>query len=114
MSAITTHILDVSSGFPARNVPVMLERQISTGDWQIIGKGLTDNDGRLRDLISSDESFLAGNYRLTFDTETYFVKQQIKGFYPQVTVAFTVRDTAQHYHVPLLLSPFGYSTYRGS
>ena len=114
MSFITTHILDISSGFPAGNVPVLLERQISNGDWQIIGKGLTDNDGRLRDLISSDESFLPGNYRLTFDTETYFAKQQIEGFYPQVTVAFTVRDTAQHYHVPLLLSPFGYSTYRGS
>src|SRR4051812_22167199 len=114
MSAITTHILDVSSGFPARRVPVLLERQISTDEWQIIGKGLTDNDGRLRDLIASEESFLAGNYRLTFDTETYFARQRIEGFYPQVTVAFTVRSAAQHYHVPLLLSPFGYSTYRGS
>ncbi len=113
MSAITSHILDVSSGFPARGVLVTLERQTSS-DWEVIGKGVTDDDGRLRDLLAPDTDLLSGNYRLTFDTGTYFTKQQIEGFYPQVTVAFTVRDAAQHYHVPLLLSPFGYSTYRGS
>ena len=113
MSAITTHILDVSSGFPARGVPVTLERQTSSG-WELIGKGITDNDGRLRDLIAPDTKLSSGNYRLIFDTESYFQKQQIEGFYPQVTVTFVVRDAAQHYHVPLLLSPFGYSTYRGS
>ncbi len=113
MSAITTHILDVSSGFPARGVLVKLERQSSL-DWEVIGKGVTGDDGRLRDLLAPDTDLLSGNYRLTFDTGTYFTKQQIEGFYPQVTVAFTVRDAAQHYHVPLLLSPFGYSTYRGS
>ena len=112
MSAITTHILDVSKGCPARGVPVALERQTTTG-WEIIGKGATDEDGRLRDLL--DAAVLqTGNYRLTFDTENYFLQQQIESFYPQVTVAFTVRDATQHYHVPLLLSPFGYSTYRGS
>lgn len=113
MSAITTHILDVSTGIPARGVAVVLERQTET-DWEIIGKGATDEDGRLRDLLAPDAILQAGNYRLTFDTGNYFAKQQIEGFYPLVTVAFTVRDTAQHYHVPLLLSPFGYSTYRGS
>jgi 5-hydroxyisourate hydrolase len=113
MSAITTHILDVSKGTPARGVPVTLERQTIT-NWEIIGKGTTDEDGRLRDLLVSEAILQAGNYRLIFDTETYFAKQQIEGFYPQVTVAFAVRDAAQHYHVPLLLSPFGYSTYRGS
>ena len=113
MSAVTTHILDVSSGFPARGVLVILERQTSR-DWEVIGKGVTDDDGRLRDLLAPDTDLLSGNYRLTFDTGTYFTKQQIEGFYPQVTVAFTVRDAVQHYHVPLLLSPFGYSTYRGS
>ncbi len=113
MSAITTHILDVSAGCPARSVPVTLERQTTT-DWEIVGKGATDEDGRLRDLLDSEAILQAGNYRLTFDTETYFANQQIEGFYPQVTVAFTVRDAAQHYHIPLLLSPFGYSTYRGS
>jgi 5-hydroxyisourate hydrolase len=113
MSAITTHILDVSKGCPARGVPVTLERQTTT-DWEIVGKGETDEDGRLRDLLGSEVILQAGNYRLVFDTETYFAKQQIEGFYPQVTVAFAVRNAAQHYHVPLLLSPFGYSTYRGS
>ncbi len=113
MSAITTHILDVSRGCPARGVPVTLEQQTTTG-WETVGKGTTDEDGRLRDLLNSDAILQTGNYRLTFDTETYFAWQQIKGFYPQVTVVFAVRDAAQHYHVPLLLSPFGFSTYRGS
>ena len=113
MSAITTHILDVSKGSPARGVPVTLERQTATG-WEIVGKGATDEDGRLRGLLNSEAILQTGNYRLTFDTETYYAGQQIAGFYPQVTIAFTVRDAAQHYHVPLLLSPFGYSTYRGS
>lgn len=114
MSAITTHILDISSGVPARGVAVVLEREISATIWEIVGKGATDDDGRVRDLLAPDSVLMAGNYRLTFDTENYFAKQQIEGFYPQVVVAFTVRNAAQHYHVPLLLSPFGYSTYRGS
>lgn len=113
MSAITTHILDVSEGFPARDVPVTLEREIETG-WEIIGRGVTDDDGRLRDLLDPEADLRTGNYRLTFETETYFKRQLIEGFYPQVVVAFTVRDADSHYHVPLLLSPFGYSTYRGS
>jgi 5-hydroxyisourate hydrolase len=113
MSAITTHILDVSKGCPARGVSVTLERQSSMG-WEIIGNGATDEDGRLRDLLDSETVLQIGNYRLTFDTGNYFAQQQIEGFYPQVTVAFAVRDATQHYHVPLLLSPFGYSTYRGS
>jgi 5-hydroxyisourate hydrolase len=113
MSAITTHILDVSTGFPARRVPVILERQTETA-WEIIGRGATDDDGRLRDLLAPDAAFPAGNYRLTFDTESYFQKQNVEGFYAEITIAFVVRDAAQHYHVPLLLSPFGYSTYRGS
>ncbi len=114
MSAITTHILDVSSGFPARGVSVVLKRQTEDVVWEIIGKGVTDEDGRLRDLLTPDAVLLPGDYRLIFDTDTYFARQQVEGFYPQITVAFTVRDAGSHYHVPLLLSPFGYSTYRGS
>jgi 5-hydroxyisourate hydrolase len=114
MSAITTHILDVSTGFPARGVRVTLLLQLENSTWKVIGKGLTDEDGRLRDLLAPETTLQEGNYRLTFETDAYFNEQRIEGFYPQVTVAFTVRDTAQHYHVPLLLSPFGYSTYRGS
>lgn len=113
MSAITTHVLDVSTGVPARGVPIVLELQNSSG-WEIIGQGVTDEDGRLRDLIDSKKTLQAGVYRLTFDTKTYFVQQQIEGFYPQVAVEFIVRERERHYHVPLLLSPHGYSTYRGS
>lgn len=113
MSAITTHILDVSAGVPARGVRVTLEKQIPAG-WEIIGEGATDEDGRLRGLLSSDAILQVGNYRLTFDTGNYFSDRQVDSFYPQVTVAFTVFSSQEHYHVPLLLSPFGYSTYRGS
>ena len=114
MSAITTHILDVSAGAPARGVPVTLEGQNPAGEWETLGGGETDEDGRLRDLLARDIALRPGNYRLIFDTGAYFTKQKIEGFYPQVTVTFTVREAEQHYHVPLLLSPFGYSTYRGS
>jgi 5-hydroxyisourate hydrolase len=113
MSAITTHILDIARGFPARGVPVTLERQRSTG-WEVVGQGVTDDDGRLRDLLDSKAILQTGVYRLTFDTGIYFAQQQVEGFYPQVMVAFNVDDADSHYHVPLLLSPFGYSTYRGS
>lgn len=112
MSAITTHILDISSGSPARGVAVTLERHTET-NWEIIGKGTTDEDGRVRDLLDPSAILQPGNYRLTFDTGNYFFDRQIDSFYPHVTVAFTVFDSS-HYHVPLLLSPFGYSTYRGS
>ncbi len=115
MSAITTHILDISSGRPAAGVSVMLEHETAEEGWQLVAKGLTDPDGRLRLLREEqDELFDTGHYRLTFDTGIYFAAQQIESFYPQVAVAFTVRNASQHYHVPLLLSPFGYSTYRGS
>ncbi len=113
MSAITTHVLDVSAGQPARGVPVTLERRTAT-TWEVVGKGVTDADGRLRDLLDGTATLQAGDYRLTFDTESYFARQRLEGFYPQVTVTFTVRDAAQHYHIPLLLSSFGYTTYRGS
>jgi 5-hydroxyisourate hydrolase len=114
MSAITTHILDTSLGRPARGVPVILEFQDSTSDWQVIGTGMTDGDGRLCDLLSPGHLLQPGDYRITFKTGVYFAGRNIEGFYPEVSVLFTIRDAAEHYHVPLLLSPFGYSTYRGS
>jgi 5-hydroxyisourate hydrolase len=111
---ITTHILDTSLGEPARNVPVHLETQDADGNWHTLGTGATDRDGRLRDLLPDDLLLQPGLYRLTFDTAVYFEAQSLRSFYPHVVVVFTVHDGAQHYHVPLLLSPFGYSTYRGS
>ena len=114
MSAITTHILDTSAGRPAAGVAVILEQESAEAGWHVIAKGLTDDDGRLRLMQETDELFMPGHYRLSFDTGVYFAHSGVESFYPQVTVAFTVRDPAGHYHVPLLLSPFGYSTYRGS
>ena len=113
MSGITTHVLDTSRGRPAEGVPATLEIEAS-GGWKLIGKGTTNADGRIADLVSSESTLAAGVYRLRFDTAKYFANQQIQGFYPQVTIVFRIEDSAQHHHVPLLLSPFGYSTYRGS
>jgi 5-hydroxyisourate hydrolase len=113
MSAITTHILDTSCGRPAAGVPVTLEVE-AAGGWILLGKGTTNADGRISDLLPDDTAIEAGVYRLIFDTSTYFAGNNVQAFYPQVTVVFKIEKTNQHYHVPLLLSPFGYSTYRGS
>ncbi|MGB8508602.1 MAG: hydroxyisourate hydrolase [Pyrinomonadaceae bacterium] len=114
MSAITTHVLDISTGSPARGVRVALEIQTSEVGWKVIGDGETDADGRLKTLMPDGAALSAATYRLTFDTGAYFSARGVEGFYPQVSIVFIVRDASQHHHVPLLLSPFGYSTYRGS
>jgi 5-hydroxyisourate hydrolase len=113
MSHITTHVLDVSLGRPAANVAVLLEEQSSAGQWTEAARGTTDADGRLRDWTAA-KIMPAGPYRLTFDTRAYFATRKIASLYPQVVIVFEVRDAQEHYHIPLLLSPFGYSTYRGS
>lgn len=113
MSGITTHVLDISRGQPAAGVPVTLELE-AAGGWQLVGQGITNADGRVSDLWAAEAPFASGVYRLIFDTRTYFAGNNIQGFYPQVTVVFQIENSSQHYHVPLLLSPFGYSTYRGS
>ena len=114
MSGITTHVLDTSLGRPAAGVPVTLERQTAGEAWVAVGHGKTDGDGRLRDLLAPGVSVEPGIYRLTFYTGAYFASRAIDGFYPSVQVMFEIRNAAEHHHVPLLLSPFGYSTYRGS
>lgn len=114
MSGITTHILDVSIGKPAAGVSVKLDRQTDDGTWEPVGNQQTDADGRARDLIPEAAAFVTASYRLTFDVGQYFSANHFKCFYPDVTIIFSVDDASQHYHVPLLLSPFGYSTYRGS
>jgi 5-hydroxyisourate hydrolase len=113
MSGITTHVLDTAQGHPAAGVPVTLEVKLDDG-WRVIGRGATDADGRLRDLLPADFQLTAGDYRLTFDTGAYLSASGTQGFYTEVVVSFVVRDTTAHYHVPLLLNPYGYSTYRGS
>jgi len=110
---ITTHILDTAKGRPAAGVTVILEmRQAS--EWSPAGRGVTDENGRLS-LLPEDRPVLPGAYRLTFDVGTYHRDQGIGvPFFPEATITFNVRDGSEHFHVPLLLSPFGYSTYRGS
>jgi 5-hydroxyisourate hydrolase len=113
MSAITTHVLDTARGRPAAGVAIVLE-VLEGKDWRAIGRGATDEDGRLRSLVPAGHVLVAGRYRLTFDVGAYHQALGVAGFYPEVAVTFEVRDPKQHYHVPVLLSPFGYSTYRGS
>jgi 5-hydroxyisourate hydrolase len=110
---ISTHVLDTARGRPAADVPVLLESVDSGGSSREVGRGATDADGRVRELLSAG-SLGAGTYRLTFDTAAYFRALGAEAFYPAVSVVFVIADAAQHYHVPLLLSPFGYSTYRGT
>jgi len=113
MTHITTHVLDVSLGRPAANVSVVLEKQSPAGQWTESARGTTDADGRLREWAAA-KTMSTGIYRLTFDTRAYFAAQKIASLYPQVVVVFEVQEAEKHYHLPLLLSPFGYSTYRGS
>ena len=114
MSPITTHVLDTSRGRPARGVVVKLELEGAARSWRQIARGATDEDGRASSLLPDSFALAGGTYRLTFDTGSYFAAQEIGTFYREVVIVFTVGDPSQYYHVPLLLSPFGYSTYRGS
>lgn len=114
MSAITTHVLDTSNGRPASGVPVVLESRSAGNEWKTLGRGKTDADGRLANLLPARSPLEPGTYRLVFDVATYFRARNAEGFYPEVAVVFTIRDATQHYHVPLLLNPYGYTTYRGS
>ena len=114
---ISTHVLDTARGKPAAGVAVLLERLESDGSKALareISRTVTDTDGRVRELSPSGGALGAGRYRLTFDTASYFGPQGTESFYPEVAVVFIVSDATQHYHVPLLLSPYGYTTYRGS
>lgn len=113
MSQITTHILDTSIGKPAQGISIVLEQSIANGQWEELSKGKTNSDGRLPGLLADGVILNPGVYRLVFDTASYFKVTNTKGFYPKVTIEFEVTD-ASHYHVPLLLNPYGYSTYRGS
>ena len=112
MSQITTHVLDTSIGKPAEGVSIVLE-QFMNGKWEKMANGRTNTDGRISDLLPENKIVSPGIYQLVFDTYAYFNSQNIKSFYPKVTIAFEITDS-KHYHVPLLLNPFGYSTYRGS
>ena len=110
--SLTTHVLDTARGRPAAGVRVTVEAQDGDG-WRAVGGGVTDADGRVPGLVP-EEALAAGVHRLSFATGDWFRAEGLEGFYPEVTVVCRIADPAGHYHVPLLLSPYGYSTYRGS
>ncbi|WP_127792720.1 hydroxyisourate hydrolase [Agromyces sp. LHK192] len=110
-SHITTHVLDATKGLPAAGIGVELSQR-DGDDWTRLAQGVTDADGRITDL--GPESVPAGEYRLRFETGAWFQAQDVAAFHPEIQLAFVVDDEARHYHVPILLSPFAYSTYRGS
>jgi 5-hydroxyisourate hydrolase len=114
-SPITTHVLDTSLGRPAANVSVTLSRETDDFQhWEVLAERTTDADGRIADLLAPG-SLRSGVYRIRFATAAYFASTGVEDFfYPWAEIVFTVHDATQHYHVPLLLNPFGYSTYRGS
>lgn len=132
MSTLSTHALDTAIGKPAAGLPLMLEYQPDAAawkqycqerlagkpamkpQWEFVARGVTNNDGRCPDLLSKDIAIVPGLYRMDFDTETYFQNSGTEGFYPLVQVIFEIKADDEHYHIPLLLSPYGYSTYRGS
>ena len=109
MSHLTTHVLDTSLGKPAEGMQITL-REL---DGTVIAQGMTNADGRIGDLLPKDSFLPPGHYRMVFNTSAYFAQSGTRGFYPEVIITFTVFDKT-HYHVPLLLNPFGFSTYRGS
>jgi 5-hydroxyisourate hydrolase len=119
--SLSTHVLDTSEGRPAAGVEAVLERQGDGGAWTAVARGRTDADGRIKAWQSAAgggvdaQAVLArGHFRLTFDVAGYYAGRALRSFYRSIPIQFVVEDPAQHHHVPLLLSPFGYSTYRGS
>ena len=113
MTGISTHILDLSRGSPAAGVRVALEVAGAGGVWTPLASGVADGEGRVRDLLSDGAPLAAGVYRLRFATGEYWEQHAAPAFHPHIEVVFTVADASRHHHVPLLISPFGYSTYRG-
>jgi len=115
MSGISSHVLDTSRGKPAEGITVHLEingGNPATPSWINVGSGTTNSDGRIPGLVS--DAIKPGHYRINFLVADYFAADNVESFYPIVRIEFEIKDISQHYHVPLLLNPFGYSTYRGS
>lgn len=111
-SQLTTHVLDTSLGKPGQDLTIKLQ-QYKNNHWQTVCQGVTNADGRVADLLAPGRTLAHQNYKMIFDTGAYFQQNNLRGFYPEVEIQFTVMDD-KHYHVPLLINPFGYSTYRGS
>jgi 5-hydroxyisourate hydrolase len=114
MKRISTHVLDMVRGRPAADVAVRLEKQDSAGDWRALASARTDHEGRCPQLLPDDVNPASGVYRLIFDTGSYFALEKLVTLYPVVEITFQAQDGESHFHIPLLLSPNGYTTYRGT
>jgi 5-hydroxyisourate hydrolase len=114
MSAISTHVLDIVRGRPASGITVSLHKLSSSNQWEPLAIGTTDGDGRIRDMLDLRHVLTAGTYRLSYETADYFRVLGTASFFPEVTVTFLIENPMEHYHIPLLLSPYAYSTYRGT
>lgn len=114
MSGITLHVLNLITGLPAHGVPAVLELRTSSRTWHPLGQGSTNEDGRIENILPKGFRVQPGTYRLTFEVTTYFRSHSITSFYPEIVIVFGIRDATAHHHIPLLLGPFGYTTYRGS
>jgi 5-hydroxyisourate hydrolase len=114
MKGISTHILDLVQGKPAADIALRLEKQNPSGDWRLLSAARTNQDGRCPQLLAEGEDLSPGIYRLVFDTGRYFDAQRIRALYPVVEVTFQAQEGEAHFHIPLLLSPNGYTTYRGT
>lgn len=110
--SISTHVLDVMRGTPAAGLDVTLSRREPDGDWKVVSESVTDADGRVREL--TQDELEVGEYQLRFDTRPYFERSGLDAFYPEIVVVFNLADAASHVHVPLLLSAYGYTTYKGT
>jgi hydroxyisourate hydrolase len=113
MGAITTHVLNTTKGLPGKNIKVNLQFQ-KDDSWETIGEGITNDDGRVQQLISDHWVLKTGVYKITFLLKSYYQENKIKGFYPEASICFEIENPEEHFHVPLLISGYGYSTYRGS
>ncbi len=113
MTTISTHVLDTARGMPARGIRVTLQRSAGANAWDDLAMGSTNTDGRIPDFVPKDVTLTEGIYRMRFDVSAYFSEHKTNSFYPYIEVVFELSGDG-HYHVPLLLSPWGYSTYRGS
>jgi len=109
--SVSTHVLDTARGRPAAGLTVTLSRRKPGSEWSVVGRAVTDREGRVKELSST--ALEAGEYRLEFATGAYFKASGTEGFYPEVSVVFATAKGDTHVHMPLLLSPFGYSTYKG-
>jgi 5-hydroxyisourate hydrolase len=114
MNRVSTHVLDTALGRPAAAVPVRLDRWEPTGVWRLLGSAITDEDGRCQQLLPAPHVLSEGVYRLVFETDVYFAARHVTALYPVVEITFHVRPGEAHFHIPLLLSPNGYTTYRGT